>query len=102
MLRSYLVAVLVLLVIGPSIPAFAISCEEACLNVCATKELAPGLYRGECQSHCNANCYRTRSEKNGAAEKNCTNAGNCPPGTCSKLGKKHACDVKNCSVSNCH
>jgi uncharacterized protein with FMN-binding domain len=70
MLRLILVAVTLGLVIGSSIPASAQpykhSCEDRCLKRCAIKELAPGLYRGECQTKCTQNCYRTRAEKSKA------------------------------------
>jgi hypothetical protein len=38
-------------------------CQNRCLSFCAMKQPAPGLYRGECQTSCQRNCYRTRSER---------------------------------------
>jgi hypothetical protein len=68
MLKPILVAAALSVIIG-SAPAFAKdfkrSCEEVCADRCAQKELAPGLYRSECQTHCAAACYRNRSEKSG-------------------------------------
>ena len=52
-----------------SLPAVAQSgkpsCEEACAKRCAQKELAPGLYRMECEIHCVPICYANR-ENNAA------------------------------------
>ena len=63
------------LLIG-SMPAFAQAtaneCPSACLNSCAIKEPEPGLYRGECESNCDANCYRTFAEGKAKAGKQST------------------------------
>jgi hypothetical protein len=42
-------------------------CENRCLRYCAMKQPAPGLYRGECHTACQRNCYRTRAEKSSAS-----------------------------------
>ena len=41
------------------------SCEDVCAKRCAQKELAPGLYRMECEIHCVPLCYANRA--NGTA-----------------------------------
>jgi hypothetical protein len=42
-------------------------CENHCLRYCAMKQPVPGLYRGECHTACQQNCYRTRAEKSSAS-----------------------------------
>jgi hypothetical protein len=42
-------------------------CQNRCLRYCAMKQPAPGLYRGECHTACQRNCYRTRAENSSAA-----------------------------------
>jgi hypothetical protein len=48
-------------------PAGGDFCQNRCLSYCAMKQPAPGLYRGECQTACQRNCYRTRAEKSSAS-----------------------------------
>jgi hypothetical protein len=50
-----------------SAPAGGDFCENRCLRYCAMKQPAPGLYRGECHTACQRNCYRTKAEKNSAS-----------------------------------
>ena len=41
------------------------SCEDICAKRCAQKEMAPGLYRMECEIHCVPICYANK--ENGTA-----------------------------------
>lgn len=48
----------------------------------------------------NPNCtYGTQGQ---AHKQGCPNKGACPPGTCANNGARTACNVGNCSASNCH
>ena len=44
------------------------SCQEVCARRCAQKELAPGLYRMECEMHCVPICYANRENKSAARQ----------------------------------
>ena len=44
------------------------SCQAVCARRCAQKELAPGLYRMECEMHCVHNCYVNRDNKSAARQ----------------------------------
>jgi hypothetical protein len=64
MLRSVLIAAMLWLAVAT--PALAQAggdfCQNRCMRYCARKELAPGLYRSECDTACQRGCYRRIAE----------------------------------------
>jgi len=53
-MRIFLAAAALIVAVATS--AHAADCYKICANTCAQKELAPGLYRMECEDHCVPNC----------------------------------------------
>jgi hypothetical protein len=76
-----------------------LSCAEWCIE----RSQNAGQYaRTGCVMQCPGNCLLRRYEQ---AKKNSDGTvqtpGDCPQGSCARSGKRHACDLKNCSPNNC-